>query len=81
MQCGCGQPVEQERLELNLKVCKTCAFDGIAQTKPMGRMVYGHKTGAQIEILPEQVYNENKKYFQPNGARSCVKNFSKHVCT
>lgn len=81
MQCGCGSIIEHERKELGLTVCKTCAFSGIGQNKPMGRMVYGHKTGAIIEILPEQVFNENKKYFQPNGARSCVKNFSKHVCS
>lgn len=79
MNCGCGKPIEPERLELNLKVCKECAFGGVAQSKPMGRMVYGHKTGATIEILSEQSFQENKKYFVPNGPRSCVKNFSKHI--
>ena len=80
MICGCGNLIEKVRLELGLKVCKSCAFSGIAQSKPMGRMVYGHKTGAEIEILSEESWKENYKRFTPNGARSAVKNFSKHIC-
>ena len=80
MHCGCGQLIEQERLELDLKVCKTCAFSGIAQSKPMGRMIYSHKTAATIEIVPDYVYRDQKRYFTPDGSRSCVKNFSKNVC-
>jgi hypothetical protein len=42
-----------------------------------GRMVYGHKTAGAIEITTKACWDSNKKYFEPNGARSCVKNFSK----
>jgi hypothetical protein len=49
--------------------------------KPKGRQVYGHKTGCEIEIHTAESWNRNKKYFMPNGARSCVKNFSKSVCS
>jgi len=42
-----------------------------------GRMVYGHKTAGAIEVMTKACWDANKKYFEPNGARSCVKNFSK----
>jgi hypothetical protein len=42
-----------------------------------GRMVYGHKTAGAIEIMTKDCWDNNKKYFEPIGARSCVKNFSK----
>ena len=42
-----------------------------------GRMVYGHKTAGAIEVMTKECWDANKKYFEPNGARSCVKNFSK----
>lgn len=42
-----------------------------------GRMVYGHKTAGAIEVMTKECWDSNKKYFVPNGARSCVKNFSK----
>lgn len=79
MFCGCGNTVEQARAELGLKICKACAFTGPDVPRPRGRMVYGHKTAGEIEILSAQSWSENKKYFQPNGARSCVKNFSRNI--
>lgn len=45
-----------------------------------GRMIYGHKTAGQIEIMTKDVFNDTKKYYDANGARSAVKNFSKNVC-
>lgn len=42
-----------------------------------GRMVYGHKTAGAIEVMTKECWDNNKKYFVANGARSCVKNFSK----
>lgn len=79
MNCGCGQPIEEARVELGMKICKSCAFSGADIPRPKGRMVYGHKTAGEIEILSAQSWQENKKYFIPNGARSAVKNFSKHI--
>jgi hypothetical protein len=45
-----------------------------------GRMIYGHKTAGQIEILTKDTFEETKRYYVANGARSAVKNFSKNVC-
>lgn len=47
------------------------------QKNRFGRMVYGHKTAGAIEVMTKECWESNKKYFVPNGARSCVKNFSK----
>ena len=81
MECICGKPVEPARVAIGLKICKACAFKGMSEPRKKGIMVYGHKTGAEIEILSEESWNENKKYFIPNGARSAVKNFSRNVCS
>jgi len=81
MFCGCGNAVESARAELGLKICKACAFAGPDVPRPKGRMVYGHKTAGEIEILSASSWQENKKYFTPNGARSAVKNFSKSICS
>ena len=81
MNCGCGNRVEEARVELGLKICKSCAFTGPDVPRPKGRMIYSHKTAGEIEILSAKSWKENKKYFMPNGARSCVKNFSKHIAS
>jgi len=79
MYCNCGEKIEEARLELNLKVCRECAFE-MPDCRPKGRMVYTSKVGAEIEILSYDTWNENKYRFQARGARSAVKNFSKNVC-
>ena len=43
-------------------------------------MVFSHKTGAEIQIMSPQSFKETKMYYEPNGARSAVKNFSKSTC-
>ncbi len=45
-----------------------------------GRMIYGHKTAGTIEILSKETFDDTKRYYVANGARSAVKNFSKNVC-
>jgi hypothetical protein len=45
-----------------------------------GRMIYGHKTAGQIEVMTKDLFNSTKQYYTANGARSAVKNFSKNVC-
>ena len=45
-----------------------------------GRMIYGHKTAGQIEIMTKDTFEDTKRYYVANGARSAVKNFSKNVC-
>ena len=77
--CGCGENVEQERVEYGFKNCALCAHEGPDVSKPKGRMVYSHKTGGEIEILTAESWDKNKKYFIPKGTRSSVKNFSRNV--
>lgn len=43
-------------------------------------MVFDHKTGGELQIMSAALYEREKKYYVPNGARSAVKNFSKNVC-
>jgi hypothetical protein len=50
------------------------------QRNRFGRMIYGHKTAGQIEIMTKDTFEETKRYYVANGARSAVKNFSKNVC-
>jgi len=80
MYCNCGNKIEEARLELKLEKCRSCAFSG-PDLRPKGRMIYSHKTGGEIEILSHSSWQENRSRFQANGARSAVKNFSKHVCS
>jgi hypothetical protein len=70
--CGCGNPIEQGRIELDLKCCASCAHQ-FKTPRKMGRMVYYHKTGGEIEIMSSQSYSENKKYFTRKANRSILK--------
>lgn len=42
-----------------------------------GVMTFDHKTGGSIQVMSAESYERNKKYYIPNGPRSCVKNFMK----
>jgi aspartyl aminopeptidase len=42
-------------------------------------MIYTQKTNGFIEIHDADAWQDNKKYYVPQG-RSCVKRFSKNVC-
>jgi hypothetical protein len=44
-------------------------------------MVFSHKTGGTLQTMSAEYYEQNKKYFIPNGARSVVKNFSRSICS
>lgn len=79
MFCDCGDIVELERELLGLTRCLDCA-QAKPQDKLLGRMSYLHKTAGFVEILPESSFNATQKYYNANGARSCVKNFSKSIC-
>ena len=78
MNCGCGREVERARTELNLKRCKTCAFETDIE-RPRGVMIYQHKTGGEIEIHSADSWKEKRKYYVPNGARSARANFSRNA--
>ena len=54
---------------------------GENQRNRFGRMIYGHKTAGQIQIMTKDTFEDTKRYYVANGARSAVKNFSKNVCT
>ena len=55
MYCNCGNKIEEARLELKLELCRVCAFAG-PDLRPKGRIVYGHKTGGQIEIMTKDTF-------------------------
>jgi hypothetical protein len=44
-----------------------------------GRMVYTGKDTAEIQIMSEQLFSDTKMYYEPIGARSVTKNFSKNI--
>jgi hypothetical protein len=78
--CGCGNPVESARVDLNLKRCKKCAFSNDVE-RPKGVMIYSGKVGGEIEIHSAEAWKEKKRYYVPSGSRSCVKNFSRNICS
>lgn len=79
----CNNPIELERLEI---LPKTCACSSCAQKLNLGgsgrkgRMIYTGKDTAEIQIISADFYEKTKAYFEPQGARSVVKNFSKSIC-
>lgn len=82
--CRCcnTNTIEPERLEIlpNTLVCSVCARQHDFVKPRKGIMVFSHKTGGELEVMSADFYNKNKAYWTPNGARSCVKNFSRSVC-
>jgi len=78
----CTNIIEPERLNVlpNTVMCAACANKHNVVKPRKGVMVYGHKTGGEIQIMSASLYEETKKYYVPNGARSAVKNFSRNVC-
>ena len=45
-----------------------------------GVMSYSAKDTGNLQIFTNESWERNKHYYQPNGARSVVKNFSKNIC-
>ena len=81
MKCNtCSNDVEQPRVEFGMKTCKACAFRGRDVARYKGNMIYDHKTSPNIQIMSADCWEDQKKYYKPQGARSAVKNFSKHLC-
>jgi len=80
MKCDtCSNDVESARVEFGLTTCKICAFNGRDVSRVKGVMNWSHKTAPSIQIMSNECYQEQKKYYIPNGPRSAVKNFSKHI--
>lgn len=76
--CGCGNIIQTERLNLGFKNCIRCA-QAAYKGKPKGVMLWHHKTAPELQIMSNSSFQEQKKYYIPNGARSAVKNFSKNI--
>ena len=78
----CNQAIEPERLEAlpSTVFCITCAHKHNPIKPKKAFTVHSHKTGSEIQIVSADLYEREKKYYIPNGARSAVKNFSKNVC-
>lgn len=78
----CQNSIESERLEVlpNTLFCSACAHKHNVVKPRLGRMVFSHKTGAEIQIMSPKSFSETKMYYEPVGARSCVKNFSRSTC-
>jgi hypothetical protein len=78
----CTSKIEPERLEVlpNTVFCSTCAHKHNVVKPRKGIMCFDHKIGGELQIMSADLYEREKKYYIPNGGRSCVKNFSKNVC-
>ena len=81
MKCSCGKDIESARVEFGLKSCKACAFNRPDVSRYKGTMNWSHKTAPVIQVMSASCWDDQKKYYTPNGARSAVKNFSKNVCS
>jgi len=78
----CTNPIEQARLDIlpDTVACASCANKHKLGVPRKGRMVFSHKTGGTLQIMSQELFNKTKEYYEPIGARSCVKNFSRNVC-
>jgi len=78
----CTNPIELERLEIlpNTVACASCANKHKMGVPRKGVMIFGHKTGSEIQIMSDKLFKETRQYYVPNGARSVMKNFSKNIC-
>jgi len=78
----CNGSIEPERLEIvpNTVACSSCAKKHNLGVARKGRMIYTGKDTSEIQIISNDFYAKTKAYFQPQGTRSAVKNFSKSIC-
>ena len=78
---ACTNAIEPERLEIlpNTVMCSVCANKHNITKPRLGRMVFSHKTGAEIQIMSQQSFKETKAYYEPVGPRSVMKNFSRNI--
>lgn len=78
----CNNKIEPERLEIlpSTVFCSACAHVHNVMKPRKGVMIYSGKTAGEIQIMSAELYESQKEYYVPNGARSAVKNFSKSVC-
>lgn len=77
----CNGLIEPERLEIvpNTVACSVCANKHNLGAARKGRMIFDNKTGGTLQIMSEEVFNNTRRYYEPDGARSVMKNFSKNL--
>lgn len=80
---SCNNQIEPERLSIlpSTLFCSVCAHKHNLTKPRKGIMVWHSKDCAELQTMSENYFEKNKGYFIPIGARSCVKNFSKSICS
>jgi len=61
MDCICGKPVEPARVNFGLKICKSCAFNGMSEPRKKGIMVYGHKTAGECQVVSQDNFADYRR--------------------
>ena len=59
--CGCGNEIPEERLNLGFKVCITCGEKIALKKKPFGYVRYAHKTAGSIVITSKAGFDNYSK--------------------
>lgn len=59
MYCNCGNQIEPARVELGLERCFLCA--SLDTERPVGRMIYSHKTAPEIQIMSKKTFIESAR--------------------
>tara|TARA_E500000318_G_C3493391_1_gene185358 strand:- start:543 stop:794 length:252 start_codon:yes stop_codon:yes gene_type:complete len=77
--CRCGSKINEGRIELGFTNCISCA-EANPVSKYKGAMNWSHKTAPTLQVMSSECWDNQKKYYVAQGARSAVKNFSKNVC-
>jgi lipoate synthase len=68
----CFGQIEQERLSLNLKICKICAFK-IKPVKLKGYMEWSHKTAPVMRVTDPESFAQFKKDIDRKGQSSILR--------
>jgi len=59
--CGCGNEIHPERVELGYKVCLNCGDKAALKNKKYGYMHFGHKTAGSIVVTSKQAVDNYLK--------------------
>lgn len=59
--CGCGNEIPVERLQLGFKVCVVCGEKLAQARRPVGYMHYGHKTAGAIVVTSQRGFDNYRK--------------------
>ena len=56
----CNNPIEQQRIELGLKLCFNCANTTVKKVK--GDMNYQHKTAPSLMVMSPETHANYRRY-------------------